>query len=106
VGEILRADPIEGADKLAELEVDIGVETRQIVAGIKELHDLEALPGTRIVIVANLEKKRAVRRRIERNVARRGRGGRPVDYPRGRRTGDEGTVTDADSRSLRGGHPA
>ena len=56
VGEILRADPIEGADKLARLEVDIGVETRQIVAGIKQLHDLEALAGTRIVIVANLEK--------------------------------------------------
>ena len=56
VGEVLSAAPIEGADKLAKLEVDIGVETRQIVAGIKELHDLEALPGTRIVIVANLEK--------------------------------------------------
>ena len=56
VGEITGADPIEGADKLAKLEVDIGVETRQIVAGIKQLHDLEELPGTRIVIVANLEK--------------------------------------------------
>ena len=55
VGEITSADPIEGADKLAKLEVDIGVETRQIVAGIKQLHDLEELPGTRIVIVANLE---------------------------------------------------
>ncbi|QLD88609.1 methionine--tRNA ligase [Natronomonas salina] len=56
VGEVLAAEPIEGADKLAKLEVDIGVETRQIVAGIKQLHDLEALPGTRIVVVANLEK--------------------------------------------------
>ena len=56
VGEITSADPIEGADKLAKLEVDIGVETRRIVAGIKQLHDLEELPGTRIVIVANLEK--------------------------------------------------
>jgi methionyl-tRNA synthetase len=56
VGEILSAEPIEGADKLAKLEVDIGVETRQIVAGIKQLHDLDSLPGTRIVVVANLEK--------------------------------------------------
>ena len=55
VGEITSADPIESADKLAKLEVDIGVETRQIVAGIKQLHDLGELPGTRIVIVANLE---------------------------------------------------
>ena len=56
VGEILSAEPIEGADKLAKLEVDVGVETRQIVAGIKRLHDLDALSGTRIVVVANLEK--------------------------------------------------
>ncbi|TKR24570.1 methionine--tRNA ligase [Natronomonas salsuginis] len=56
VGEIVSAEPIEGADKLAKLEVDIGLETRQIVAGIKQLHDLDELPGTRIVVVANLEK--------------------------------------------------
>jgi methionyl-tRNA synthetase len=56
VAEVLAAEPIEGADKLAKLQVDIGVEERQIVAGIKQLHDLDELPGTRIVVVANLEK--------------------------------------------------
>ncbi|MFC4549060.1 MULTISPECIES: methionine--tRNA ligase [Halorussus] len=55
VGEIEVAEPIEGADDLARLEVDIGVETRQIVAGIKQLHDLDELPGEKVVIVANLE---------------------------------------------------
>ncbi len=55
VGEIEVAEGIEGADDLARLEVDIGVETRQIVAGVKRLHDLESLPGTRVVILANLE---------------------------------------------------
>ena len=56
VGEILSAEAIEGADKLVHLEVDLGVETRGIVAGIKQLHDLDALPGTRVVVLANLEK--------------------------------------------------
>ncbi|WP_299236593.1 methionine--tRNA ligase [Natronomonas sp.] len=56
IGEIRSAEPIEGADDLAKLEVDVGVERRQIVAGIKRLHDLDSLPGTRIVVVANLEK--------------------------------------------------
>ena len=56
VGEIQTAEGIEGADDLARLEVDIGHETRQIVAGIKQLHDLDALPGSRVVVVANLEK--------------------------------------------------
>ena len=56
VGEILAAEPIEGSDNLVRLEVDVGVETRQVVAGIKQLHDVEALPGTRVVLLANLEK--------------------------------------------------
>ncbi|MDQ2053390.1 methionine--tRNA ligase [Halobellus sp. H-GB7] len=56
VGEIVAAEGVEGADKLAKLTVDIGVEERQIVAGIKQLHDLDSLPGTKIVVVANLEK--------------------------------------------------
>ncbi|AHG03158.1 methionyl-tRNA synthetase [Halobacterium sp. DL1] len=56
VGEIQTAEGIEGADDLARLEVDIGHEVRQIVAGIKQLHDLDALPGTKVVVVANLEK--------------------------------------------------
>ena len=56
IGEILAAEGIEGADKLAKLTVDIGVEERQIVAGIKQLHDLDDLVGKRVVVVANLEK--------------------------------------------------
>ncbi|WP_049985795.1 methionine--tRNA ligase [Halobellus rufus] len=56
VGEIVAAEGVEGADKLAKLTVDIGVEERQIVAGIKQLHDLDSLPGTKIIVVANLEK--------------------------------------------------
>ena len=55
VGEIQVAEPVEDADDLVRLEVDIGVEERQIVAGIKGLHDTDDLPGTRVVIVANLE---------------------------------------------------
>jgi methionyl-tRNA synthetase len=56
VGEVLEAEGIEGADKLARLVVDIGVEERQIVAGIKRLHDLDTLPGTRVIVLANLER--------------------------------------------------
>ena len=55
VGEIRSAEGIEGADDLARLAVDIGHEVRQIVAGIKQLHELDSLPGTRVVVVANME---------------------------------------------------
>ncbi len=56
VGRILDAEPIDGADELLRLDVDLGVETRQLVAGLKQLHDVEELPGTKIIVVANLEK--------------------------------------------------
>ncbi|WP_423751179.1 methionine--tRNA ligase [Salinirarus marinus] len=55
VGEILDAEGVEGADKLAKLTVDVGLEERQIVAGIKQLHDLDSLPGKRVVVLVNLE---------------------------------------------------
>ena len=55
VGEITAAEGIEGADELVVLSVDIGFETRQIVAGLKQLHDIEELPGTRVVVLANME---------------------------------------------------
>jgi methionyl-tRNA synthetase len=56
VGRVERAQGIEGSDELVRLEVDIGVETRQIVAGIKQLHDVDSLPGSKVVIVANMER--------------------------------------------------
>ena len=56
VGEIVVAEPIEDSDKLLRLEVDIGLETRQVVAGIKQLHDATELPGTTVVLLANMEK--------------------------------------------------
>jgi methionyl-tRNA synthetase len=56
VGEIQTAEPIEDSDNLMRLEVDIGVEQRQVVAGIKGLHDADDLPGTRCVLLANMEK--------------------------------------------------
>ena len=55
VGEIVTAEPIEDSDNLMGLEVDIGVETRQVVAGIKGLHDAADLPGTGCILLANLE---------------------------------------------------
>jgi methionyl-tRNA synthetase len=56
VGRIVAAEGIEGADDLARLEVDVGHETRQVVAGIKRLHDLSALPGRTVVVLVNVER--------------------------------------------------
>ncbi|MBX0286166.1 methionine--tRNA ligase [Halomicroarcula sp. F28] len=55
VGEIVTAESVEDADKLLKLEVDIGHEVRQVVAGLAELHDVDELPGTRVILLANME---------------------------------------------------
>ena len=54
VAIIKHAEKVKGADKLLRLEVDLGFEQRQIVAGIALAYDPEKLIGRKIVIVANL----------------------------------------------------
>ena len=57
VAKILKAEKIEGSDKLVRLEVDLGAEigVRQIIAGIAQFYETEKLVGREIVVVANLE---------------------------------------------------
>ncbi len=55
VAQIVSAKRVEGADRLLQLEIDLGDEKRQIVAGIAQHYDPEELPGKRIVVVANLK---------------------------------------------------
>jgi len=55
VAKVVEASRIEGADKLLKLKVDLGGETRQIVAGIAKHYAPESLPGKLIVVVANLK---------------------------------------------------
>ena len=53
VGEILKAEEIEGADKLLKLTVDTG-EERTIAAGVKEHYSKEELVGRQIIVICNL----------------------------------------------------
>ena len=54
VGQVKVAEKVKGADRLLRLEVDLGTETRQIVAGLAKAYDPEKLIGRKVVIVANL----------------------------------------------------
>lgn len=57
VGQVIEAEKIEGSDKLLRLEIDLGDEWRQVVAGIGEYYTAEELINKQVVIVANLESK-------------------------------------------------
>jgi methionyl-tRNA synthetase len=54
VGQVKVAEKVQGADKLLRLEVDIGTEVRQVVAGIAEAYAPEVLVGRKVAIVTNL----------------------------------------------------
>ncbi len=54
VGTVLEAKPAPKGDKLLVLQVDLGTEKRQIMAGIRQHYAPEQLVGKQIVIVANL----------------------------------------------------
>ncbi|HZS11445.1 MAG TPA: methionine--tRNA ligase subunit beta, partial [Nitrospirales bacterium] len=55
VATVLTAERIPRSDKLLKLEVDLGDEKRQIVAGIGKRYEPQQVVGKRIVIVANLK---------------------------------------------------
>lgn len=46
---------VEATDRLLRLQVDLGSEVRQIVAGVGAYYEPEALIGRTVVVVANLE---------------------------------------------------
>jgi len=58
VAKILLAQRIEGSEKLLRLEVDLGFEKRQIIAGVGEKYQPEDLVGKNIIIVSNLEPRK------------------------------------------------
>ena len=54
VARIAKAEHVEGADKLLQLTLDLGGETRNVFAGIKSAYSPEDLEGKLTVMVANL----------------------------------------------------
>ncbi len=63
VAHILTAERVPGATKLLKLQVDIGTEQRQMIAGIAETYAPEDLVGKKLIVICNL--KPAVIRGIE-----------------------------------------
>ncbi len=54
-GTIVEAEKVKKSRKLVKLQVDIGSETRQVVAGIAEAYEPQDLVGKTIILVANLK---------------------------------------------------
>ena len=58
VAKVLAAEKVPKADKLLKLQVDLGDDKRQVVAGIAKSYEPEQLVGKEVVMVANLKPRK------------------------------------------------
>ncbi len=58
IAKIVHAEYVEKADKLLKLQLDIGGEQRQVMAGIRSAYEPEQLIGKLTVMVANLQARK------------------------------------------------
>jgi len=63
VGEILKAERVPNTDKLLKIEINLGTETRTMVAGVANTYAPEEMVGKKLIVICNL--KPAVIRGIE-----------------------------------------
>ncbi len=55
VARVLEVEKIEGSNKLLKVQVQLGEEKRQLVAGISKHYEPEELAGKKVIMVANLK---------------------------------------------------
>ena len=53
--KVLKAEKVEGADKLIKMQLEMGNEIRQVVSGIAQFYSPEELVGKNLIVVANLK---------------------------------------------------
>ena len=59
VGQVLTAERIPKSDKLLRFTIDVGEEQpRQVLAGIAEYYEPEAMIGRKVIVVANLKPRK------------------------------------------------
>ena len=78
IAKIIKAESIEGSDKLLQLTVDIGDETRNILAGIKPAYAPEDLEGKLTLVIANLAPRKMRFGNSEGMVLAAGPGGKDI----------------------------
>jgi methionyl-tRNA synthetase len=53
--KVLEAEKVKDTDKLLQLQIDLGNEKRQIIAGVAQDYPPEEIVGKTIIVVANLK---------------------------------------------------
>jgi methionyl-tRNA synthetase len=78
IARIVSAEPVDGADKLLQLTLDVGDGERNVFAGIKAAYDPATLVGRHVVVVANLAARKMRFGTSEGMVLAAGPGGKDI----------------------------
>ena len=78
VGKVISAERVAKSEKLVKLQVNIGTETRQVVAGIAREYPPQDLPGRLVMVVTNLKPTRLMGIESNGMIVAASEGGRPV----------------------------
>ena len=78
IATVVAAERVEKSDKLIQLTVDLGDETRVVVAGIAKEYTADQLVGKQVVIVANLKPAKLMGIESQGMILAASEDGRPV----------------------------
>ncbi|MBI9018930.1 MAG: methionine--tRNA ligase [Phycisphaerae bacterium] len=78
VAKVLECEIIEEADKLLRFKLDLGGETRQVIAGIRKAYDPAKMIGRNVLMVANLKPRKMKFGMSEGMICAAGPGGEEV----------------------------
>ncbi len=78
IAKVLNAEPVQGADKLLRLTLDVGTATRTVFAGVKSAYAPDTLIGRLVVVVANLAPREMRFGTSEGMVLAAGEGGKEI----------------------------
>lgn len=78
IARIVKAEPVEGADKLVSLQLDVGGVTRTVLAGIAKAYTPEQLTGKTVVFLANLKPRKMKFGTSEGMILAAGSGGKDI----------------------------
>ncbi|MFB6217473.1 MAG: class I tRNA ligase family protein, partial [Candidatus Aenigmatarchaeota archaeon] len=78
VGKIQKVEEIENADELYRIQIDVGQETKQSVAGLKKTHSKDDLEGRKVPVIVNLEPAELMGEKSECMILAADEDGKPV----------------------------
>jgi len=78
IAKVIKAEPVEGADKLLRLQLDVGEFQRSVLAAIAQAYKPDELAGKIVIYLANLKPRKMMFGLSEGMILASGTGGKDI----------------------------